>query len=1118
MAKRTLSSASASLSWLRLLMMAVLLTVSTGAVFAQAQKKISLKVSNTPLPQVLTKIEDLSGCKVSFTYDEVQQYRVSVNVKNQPVSTVMEQVLKDTPMDYTVKGKFITVYKGNRPFRSNSSVDQTSATRTVKGVVRDADGEPLVGATIRVVGKSILGVTKSDGSFAINGITDNDRLEVSFVGMKTMTVDAQNGVVVVMKDDNMIDDVVVTGIFRKARESYTGAVSTITNDQLDLYRGQNMLQTLKNIDASLNFPVNNLVGSDPNVLPNLNIRGSSSLPMSVEEFNTNASQTVNTPLIILDGFEISLTKLMDYNDEQIESINILKDAAATAIYGSRGANGVIVVITKTPNKGKLRVTAKGGVTLELPDLSSYHLLNARQKLELENLAGLYDSSTPQRYYYYQTFYNKRLKAVTDGTDIGWMSKPLRNGLGQRYNVQFDGGSEEFRWGASLAYNGVEGAMKGSSRRTLSGDATLIYSVKNLTFRNYTNIASNKANESKYGSFQNFVDMEPYDNPYDEDGNIVKDFDSFASTSSRKGNPLYNGTLNTFNKSEYLDVVNNFSVEWLITEGLRLRGQIGVSSHRNTRDIFLPPNHSTFAGSEYQTVDGVLRKGRYTYGDGTSNLINGNVTMSWSRLFADKHQIYLGANYSISEQTTKSKQFIAEGFTNENLNDIGNALQYMQNTTPASSEYTVRMVGFTGNANYTYDNRYYLDLSYRVDGNSKFGSKKRFAPFWSAGIGWNIHREHFMEDVHFISNLRLKASYGVTGSQDFTTQSVYTTYRYPSGDSYMAWNAAHIISLGNENLTWQKTHELNLGMEVGILDNRITGEVNYYSKKTNNLLSAMDLPLSAGFSSYTANVGEMKNNGVEASLNVYLIRDHKRKINWTVGGQLVYNWNEISKLSDAIVRQNELYLEQDVDISNLFYVGRPMNAIYAVRSKGIDPSTGNEVFYDKSGKLTNTWNASDKVYLGSSQPLYRGNFHTMLMWKNFTVNLSFAYHWDGKYYNTTLRNRVEVGALTIQTKNVDERVLEERWLNPGDVKFFKKLGNLDTRATSRYVFNDRLLTLQSASIQYRWNSEWLHRQTKLESVVFGINSSDLFYWWSVRNERGTNYPYARNIQGTVTITL
>lgn len=1095
------------------------LLVGALPLWAQNGVRLSMTFRNELLPAALLRLEQSSSYKFLFTYEDVSSYRVSGTVKDASFFQIVDFLLRDKPLHYTVNGKFVNIVKG----RKDADKAESGKMQTVGGYVYDAKTkEPVIGAQVKVLGSNVVTITDINGAFSFDYyLTGGQQLQVSYMGMQTKTVALKKQMTIALEEDTKtLKDVVVTGIFRKAKESYTGAVTTVGKEKLELYRGSNLLQTLKNVDASLNFPINNAAGSNPNVLPNLNIRGSSTLPMNVEEFNENAAQTVNTPLIILDGFEITLTKLMDYNDDQIESINILKDAAATAIYGSRGANGVIVVVTKQPKEGKLRVTAKAGLSLEIPDLSTYHLLNASQKLQLEKAVGLYDPYYLDDKIRYASYYNERLQNVLNGVDIDWLHKPVRTGVGQNYNVRLDGGASAFRWAASLGYNDVQGAMKGSNRKNVNGDITLMYSVNNLIFRNYTSVTSNHAKESKYGSFQDYVNMEPYDNPYDANGNLVKTFYDYAHSSSLIGNPLYDASLNTINKSEYFTFINNFSVEWQILEGLRLRAKLGVTTTRNSSDYFLPAEHSYFTSTEYQTASGQLRKGMYTYGTGNDNLLSADVTASYTRTFAEKHQLYVGVDYSISHENAYAYSFTAEGFSNADLSLISNASQYKLNSTPTGDRTTTRLVGLTGNANYTYDNRYYIDLSYRVDGSSKFGSDKRFAPFWSAGIGWNIHREHFMKNQHIFSNLRLKASYGVTGTQDFTTENAYTTYQYSNGNRYLTWAAATMMGLGNAALTWQKTKEVNIGTEIGVLDNRIMAEFNYYNKTTSNLLSAMDLPLSSGFSSYTANVGKMRNQGFEASLNAYIIRDSEKQFNWMVGGQMVYNTNKIIKLSDAIKNQNEQYLAQDVDVSNLFYEGRPLNAIYAVRSAGIDPSTGQEVFYDRSGNLTSTWSASDKVYLGPSQALYRGNFRTMVMWRGFTFNVSFGYHWGGKQYNSTLRDRVEVSRTTIGRQNVDERVLSARWMKPGDVTFFRNFNDADAtiHATSRYVFDDRVLELQSMSLQYRWNNEWLRHNTGLESLVFAVNASDLFYWSSVRYERGTSYPYARNVQGTITLTF
>ena len=207
-------------------------------------------------------------------------------------------------------------------------------------------------------------------------------------------------------------------------------------------------------------------------------------------------------------------------------------------------------------------------------------------------------------------------------------------------------------------------------------------------------------------------------------------------------------------------------------------------------------------------------------------------------------------------------------------------------------------------------------------------------------------------------------------------------------------------------------------------------------------------------------------------------------------------------------------DEDYEVANLFYEGRPQNGIYAVRSMGVDPSTGREIFLDRDGNLTTTWKAGDKVYLGPGYQPYRGNFGTMLMWKGLTLNVSFNYYWGGKAYNSTLVDRVEVTTSTLESSNVDKRVYTDRWMQPGDVTFFKGFSNDGTQATSRFVMDDNVLELSSVSLQYRWDSDWIRRYAGVQSITFGVNMSDLFHWGSIKMERGTSYPYARNIQGSI----
>ena len=491
-------------------------------------KRITMELKGETLSAALKKLEGLSGYRILFSYDDVSDYQVSGQVKNATVEAALKMILKGKPFEYIIDGQFINVSHLNKGKKKPKGGDK----KITGTVLSKEDGLPVIGASVRIAGTEQGAATDLNGQFTLD-VKPGTVLQVSYIGMKTQTLQAMPGMEIILESDaKTLNDVVVTGIFRKAKESYTGAATKIGGEKLKMYKGQNLLQTLRNADASLNIPMNNMMGSDPNSLPQMNIRGTSSLPLSIKELNETTKQNVNTPLIIMDGFEISLTKLMDYNDEEIESITILKDASATAIYGSRGANGVIVVETKQPEPGKLKMTAIAGLSLEIPDLTSYDLLNVRDKLELERLVGLYESEgRPTLTMEYQKLYKARLKDVLAGVDTDWMSKPLHTGVGQNYSIRLEGGRDEFRWGTSLSYKDVSGAMKGSSRRVFNGDITLMYTYRNLLFRNYTNVGNTLSDQSPYGSFSNYVDMQPYNKPYDEEGNLIRYYDTTPGSSS-----------------------------------------------------------------------------------------------------------------------------------------------------------------------------------------------------------------------------------------------------------------------------------------------------------------------------------------------------------------------------------------------------------------------------------------------------------------------------------------------------------------------------------------------------------------------------------------------------------
>lgn len=1070
-------------------------------------QKVTLNFRNRPVKDVLEEIKKQTGIGYAIS-SEIEKAigRVTVNVKDKSVSEALETIFAGT--DYTYRTVNNQIIVAERPAQKGRI--------TVSGTILDNFKDPLPGAVVFVKGTTKGVETDLDGKFTL--VLDKPgTIEVSYMGMQSVTreINRDNrNLTIELAADNTLDEVVVTGIFNKNKETFTGSVTTISEKELVNFRGQNLVATLKNIDPVLNVSINNSLGSDPNALPDLSIRGNSSLPMSVEELNQGASAQLNTPLIIMDGFEISLQKLMDYNDEDIESMNILKDASATAIYGSRGANGVIVITTKAPQPGKIKVYFKAGMNLEMPDLTSYNLMNAREKLELENSLGLYNNADADKDRELQQQYYQILKDVNSGVDSYWLAQPVRTGVGQRYNLNLTGGSQDFRWGVSLAYNKVAGAMKGSDRTNFNGSINLSYNYKNLIFKNQTMITTNKSNESKWGSFSEYANMNPYWRIWDEEGNLIKSYIPLGAGYS-VGNPLYNSTLNTYDISKYLELVNNFSIEWNILENLKLRGQLGLSKNISTNDRFYPAEHTKF--QNYTPAD-ALKKGEYAYSTGESFNMDGNLTLSYANTFADKHSLYFGGDIYMSERTNQNYAFLATGFPNEDLDFISSALGYPEGGKPSGSESTSRAIGFTANANYSFDNKYFVDGSFRMDGSSQFGGNNRFAPFWSAGLGWNIHRENFMANQHLVSNLKLRASIGESGSQNFASYQALSMYEYFTDQRYGIWNGSYILGHGNPNLKWQKVLQANIGLDISLWDGRLSAAVDVYQKNTSDLLSQREIDASTGFQSYTENIGKISNKGIEGMLSAYIFRNLEQEFTWSVTAKIAYNKNEIVQLSEALKKQTQEAMESGAEMSNLMFEGDPTNAIYAVRSLGIDPSTGNEVYLDRNGMVVEHWSSKDRVFMGTEEPLYRGNISTLLQYKGLSVNLGFGYYWGGYQYNSTLLNKVEITTSAISKSNVDKRVYSERWQKPGDVKFFKKIGDDVTKSTSRFVMPDNTFELQNITVQYTFEGKALKEKAKIQNIILGANMSDVFYISSIRRERGTSYPFARHATLSVSLTF
>ncbi len=1081
-----------------------------GTYYQLHEKLISISVDQVLIKEALYELQKVSG--ISFIYDSKElpnDAKVSIKVNNVTVKSALDELLIDTNLTYKVIDNGVSIFRSPDAVSAQPQDNRVS----ISGTILDEDSKPIAGATVLVTGTSEGAITDESGRFILDNITVGAAIEVSITGYlsQTFTVkaDTKEYSIKLKLDELAVDDVVVTGIFEKPRESYTGAVTTINKKELAMFKGQNMLQTLANIDPAFNIAQDNFSGSDPNRKLQITIRGNSSLPKSLDELESTEGQALNTPLVIMDGFEITMDQLQDFNDDMIESITILKDASSTAIYGSRGANGVVVIKTKEPVAGKLRVFVSGGITMEVPDLSSYNLMGAIDKLALERMVGLYSDLDPEIQMELNNAYNARVSDALRG-ETEWIREPVRVGVGRTVNLRLEGGSNEFRWSVSANNKVTTGAMKGSDRESSGANITLNYNYKNLMFRNSATLSLVNSDNGTYGSFSEYAAINTYNRPYDEEGNLIKIFSGGTSLGGQY-NPLYNAQLSGKDVSSSTVLTNVFSVDWQPLAGLAVRGKLGLSKSFNDADVFIPADHTSF-----NDQDDLFKKGSYNYSVGNAFNLESSLTANYSKIFNEKHLMSVGVDASILSDNSRTTSLSAVGFLSPEFTDLANALGYTEGSRPSNIYDESASVGFTGTFNYTFDERLFVDGSLRVDGSSKFGANNRFAPFWSLGAGWNIHRENFMKNQEVFNNLRLRMSTGVSGSQQFSSFDALSMYGMTSSSLYYYWNTSYLLGLGNENLTWQTTAQHNLGVDLGMFGGRLTGQLDVYYKRTDDLLSTISLSPSHGFASYAENVGVTSNRGFEATLGGYIIRDLERDLNWSVTGRIAYAVSEIVELSDEIKEQTIAAHQYDEDAA-LLYEGVSQDALYAVRSVGIDPISGKELFLDANGDVTYNWTPDARVYCGNAQPLYQGSISSMLQYKKFTFNVSFGYHWGGVQYNETLIDRVELPIYEMSS-NVDQRVYDDRWQKPGDVTFFKGYSNDVTEKSTRFVMDDKAFDLQSMSLQYRWDTNFVTNKLKAQSITLGVNASNLFYFSTIARERGTDYPFANNIQFNVSINF
>lgn len=1052
--------------------------------------KVSLDMHNVTLEQVLKELKAQTGMRFFYSVEKARgEQKEVVKMTDISLEEALRQVLDGTKLTYEIQQDVIVI-------REQQEQQQSPKERKITGKVTDEEGMPLPGVTVLIKGTQLGTATDGDGNYQLTVPAQGHALVFTMVGMETReeAIGERSEINVTMVADvNEMKEVVVTGYGNKSIASFTGAAQTVTKDQLLRAGTKNILSSLQAFVPGMLLVTNNARGSDPNTRPEILVRGRSS-------FTSGSSM----PTFIVDGAEVSADYVFDMDINDVESATVLKDASASALYGAKAANGVIVITTRPMKAGKMKVSYSGNFSLTVPDLSDYHLLNAEEKLEYEYLAGLYTSQEglSDEQYSMDERYNEIYQRIREGVNTDWLSYPLRNAFVNNHNVAVYGGDHYVRYNLGVRYGNDRGVMKDSERKRYSLSFKLSYSKDDLIFiQNYATITSVNNVESPYGSFSQYVEQNPYDRAYNLDGSLNNDL------TYGKLNPLYEASLGSYNKGENFSINDVFDIKVQLLEGLRLEGSFSLTKYKNNTEVFLSPD-----SKEFNDVP-ASEAGSITVSNSNSIDYQGKLLLTYNKMFGEGTLLSLIAGGNLQSSNSNSNGYTGIGIFSDRLAHPSFASQYPSESSPTGSQDISRSLGGFVNVNTIYKDRYFADFSIRYEGSSKFGSDQRYAPFWSVGVGWNIHKEKFFNAAP-TDRLKLRASVGYLGNASFSPYQAITTYEYNSDYVYDNGIGATPITIGNPDLKWERTLNWNVGLDVNLFNNRLDMTIDYYKKITDNLLLSVTKAPSVGVGEATENIGKIDNTGIEFRTRVIALRN--QDWDWSLSLTASHNKNKIRQISNSLKAQNEKNnAEKSRQPQPVYEEGQSISAIKAVQSGGIDPATGKEVYIGKDGRPTFTYDYNDKIVFGDSDPKVYGIFSSYLTYKGISLDFMLEYKLKSTVYNETLVTRVE-GANP--QNNADHRVFDSRWKKPGDYVKYKDIADQAIpEQTSRFIEDEYTLSMRSLSLAYDFAPE-IYQKLRLSRLRVEFMTNDLFHWSTVKQERGFDYPFARSFQFSISATF
>ena len=1065
----------------------VLVMVSLQVSARAFSQKISLSVKDARIERILETVKQQSGYLLFYDYDLIKEVKpLTINVKDASVTQLMDLIVKGQPFDYTIQNNTI-VLKKKPSFFETMTTSLFSDEVQIKGHVYSDGGDPLSGAYVSLKGNSKkIAITNSNGEFTLN-LTKQESLQgilvFSFVGYNKYEykVSGHKSVdVTLAKNIQSLGDVVVTNSYSKPKrkEEVTGSISVVTAKDLQVDRPiESFDKMLEGLVAGVQVETNTELGTPVKI----NIRGQNSLT-NLNGANITTLTTSSQPLYIVDGVPVMeqrrtdeplafinneqlLNPLAGINPDDIESISVLKDAAAASIYGANASNGVIIITTKKGKAGRTKLNGNYSNGWS-QSINGIKWLNGKQYHDLLKEEYINDGKSPA---------DAELLAGSSTMNTKWFELANRYSTYNDAQIEVSGGNEATQFRLSGSFHDQQAIQKGNDFRKMYLRARIDHKVNNQFSFGLTLAPSltNKNAVNVYGIVPIIPNVPVY--------NADSSFFQFANLGVP--NPMAvlaqnkdYATGGSFN--------GNTHFEYTPFKQLRFSTLIGIDALLNKQTVFFSPKNAT--GASKGGFEQIFDRTNFSWISTTS--------ANWAPTFK-KHKLDVTAGFEAKSEDTKLLSGSGTGFTYSKLIELSTATS----RNSASSVNTAKSYSVVGQVLYNYNNKYFFSLSSRIDAASIFGKDVNSTINSGFGVGWLINKEKLFDNYNWLDMFRLRFSYGRTGNSRIGSYAARGLYSFETG-GYNDIVSSYISTAPNPYLTWETGYKQNIGIDIGIIK-RINVTVDIYKNTTVNAINPIGIPPENGFTSMLANVADMSNKGFDASLSGQIFTG---KFRWTSTLNIGYNKNMVTK-----VYNNVTGYASDPSIAAVLKAGVSTSAIWGFKYAGVDPATGYEQYYDKNGKIVSSRNLdrspSGAYSLGDRLPKAQGGFINSFGYEGFSLTVNLIYNFGG-YFLADYNNENNGRNLSNRNQSVN---LLDRWQKSGDVAPIPRLasgingtGNPIVSNSSRYVYDNTYIKLSNVSLAYSFPNSLMKKVKGMTLTIYG-NITNLAYWYQQKSPEGRN---------------